>query len=82
MDQRTTFQSFPELLELLTRLQGVKASFIFDYEGLTRLDGTITELRPAEDLKRTELVLDGGPSFRLGQVIAVNGIFRWDYTEC
>lgn len=82
MDQRTTFQSFAELQKLLLRLQGTRASFIFDHEGLTRLDGVLTALRPAEDTQRSELELDGALTFRLGQVIAVNGLFRWDYTEC
>lgn len=82
MDQRTVFQNFTELQELLTRLQGQRASFILDHEGLTRLDGTITSLEPAADTQSSEFVLDGGPSFRLGQVIAVNGLFRWDYSEC
>lgn len=82
MDQRTVFQNFTELQELLTGLQGQRASFILDHEGLTRLDGTITSLKPAADAQSSEFVLDGGPSFRLGQVIAVNGLFRWDYSEC
>jgi hypothetical protein len=82
MDQRTIYRNFPELFDLLARLQGVRASFILDHEGLTRLDGTITSLTRAEDVRQSELVLDGGPAFRLDQVIAVNGTFRWDYTEC
>lgn len=82
MDQRTTFQNYTELQELLSRLQGAPASFILDHEGLTRLSGTITALTPAADARQSRFVVDGGPSFLLGQVIAVNGTFRWDYTEC
>lgn len=82
MDRRTTFQDFPELFELLASLQGTRASFILDHEGLTRMDGTITAIRQAGDVQRSEFVLDGGPTFSLAQVIAVNGLFRWDYSEC
>lgn len=82
MDRRTTFQNYPELLELLSSLQGTRASFILDHGGLTRLDGTITALKRAADVQKTEFVLDSGPSFSLAQVIAVNGLFRWDYSEC
>ncbi|HEY1113558.1 MAG TPA: hypothetical protein VGE66_08345 [Chitinophagaceae bacterium] len=82
MDQRTTFQNYTELQELLARLQGTSASFILDHEGLTRISGTITALTPAWDARQSGFVLDDGPAFLLEQVIAVNGIFRWDYTEC
>jgi hypothetical protein len=82
MDQRTTFATFSELFALLSSLQGVKASFILDHEGLTRLDGVVTSLAPADDPRKSTFVLDGGPSFSLEQVIAVNGTFRWDYSEC
>jgi hypothetical protein len=82
MDQRTTFRDYTELFGLLTSLQGVKASFLLDHEGLTRLDGTLTSISPADDSKKSRFVLDGGPAFLLEQVIAVNGTFRWDYSEC
>lgn len=82
MDQRTIFQSYDELLDLLASLQGTKVSFILDHEGLTRLDGTITAIKRTTDVQRSEFVLDGGPAFTLAQVIAVNGLFRWDYSEC
>lgn len=82
MDQRTTFRDYTELFGLLENLRGVKASFLLDHEGLTRLDGTVTSLTQAGDPAQSMLVLDDGPSFRLAQVIAVNGTFRWDYSEC
>lgn len=82
MDQRTTFQNFRQLQELLTGLQGSHASFIVDHEGLTRLEGTITALTPADDARQSLLVLDGRTTLHLHQIIAVNGLFRWDYTEC
>jgi hypothetical protein len=82
MDQRTTFETYAELLHLLTRLRDTRASFIVDSDGLTRLDGTITDLTPAADQSQSLLVLDGATTLHLSQVIAVNGIFRSDYTEC
>lgn len=82
MDQRTTYRNFAELFELLQGLQGVKASFILDHEGLTRLDGTITSITRADDPGKSRFELDGGPAFQVDQVIAVNGVFRWDYSEC
>lgn len=81
MDQRTIFQDFRQLQDLLTSLIGTQASFIVDDGGLTRLNGTIAAVAPAEDPRQTTLVVDSA-TLHLEQVIAVNGTFRWDYTEC
>lgn len=82
MDQRTIFQDYSELLRLLYSLQGTHASFLVDDDGLTRLDGTITAVAPDTNAAKSQFVLDGTITLHLEQVIAVNGIFRSDYSEC
>ena len=84
MDQRQTFAS-PE--ELKTILEGIffqkqKAAFIADKEGLFRTSGTIKAISDNDVAKDTVLTLDNELSLRLEEIIAVNGIFRADYSEC
>ncbi len=84
MDSRITFDNLADLLEVLkeTYLVGETASFMVDREGLSRVEGTVTGIEPGDSLGGFLIRLDNGESFFLGEVIAVNGIFRSDYTEC
>jgi hypothetical protein len=55
---------------------------LVDDDGLTRKEGIIRSITPAEATLMTKFTLDNGYSFLLNQLIAVNGIFRSDYSEC
>lgn len=84
MDQRQTFDSLQKLKTLLQDLyqQQEKAAFLLDQEGLTRMEGRITAIEEQSSPGLTTIVLDQGNQFLLKQVIAVNGQFRSDYSEC
>jgi hypothetical protein len=86
MDQRQTFKDLKELKAILENLcdQQEKASFLVDREGLTRMEGTIASLELGESLTTAIIYLNcSETSFHyLHEIIAVNGIFRSDYSEC
>lgn len=87
MDQRETFKNPDELLKILSDLKasGVPVSLLVDREGLTRLEGVIPDIHyPTNADEIITFSLTGIPSLNisLNEVIAVNGIFRSDYTEC
>jgi hypothetical protein len=84
MDQRETFDSLQKLKAVLQGLQQQreKASFLLDDEGLTRTEGIIASIEEKPDLGSTGVVLDHGETIVLKQIIAVNGQFRSDYSEC
>lgn len=80
MDKRETFDSTDSLKNILAGLyqQKQKASFLIDKNGLTRLEGLITDIQQGDNASITV----GDNQIALEQIIAVNGIFRGDYTEC
>lgn len=84
MDQRKTFASLQELLAILRPLfqQGETASFLVDDEGITRIEGMITAVDEQKETGETVITLDHAANFLLKQIIAVNGQFRSDYSEC
>lgn len=59
-----------------------RVSLLVDQEGITRVEGYISHIRLATDVLQAEVSMDSGYRFIIGQVIAVNGIFRSDYSEC
>jgi hypothetical protein len=84
MDQRTTFSNLAELLEIISIAfkQKEKCSFIIDKEGLVRMEGLITKVEQNSTIERTVVHLQPANYFSLDEVIAINGIFRSDYSEC
>lgn len=81
MDRRETFDSTDSLKNILAGLyqQKQKASFLIDKNGLTRMEGLITNMQEQGD---NITITVGNDPISLEQIIAVNGIFRGDYTEC
>lgn len=87
MDQRQTFENLDELKIILSSLHAsqVVVSLLLDREGLTRMEGIITTIDDRNNsLAATTFTITSSNedviSFR--EVIAVNGIFRSEYTEC
>jgi hypothetical protein len=85
MDQRNTFNGTNQLLDIITSLfkQKGKASLIIDKEGLTRMEGLITKVEQNNNnIGETMIHLRPSNYFLLDEVIAINGVFRSDYSEC
>jgi hypothetical protein len=79
MDQRETLHSGSSFLVLLQEAfaRGEKVSIMYDYEGLDRAQGFITTLTD------TALQLDTLPApIPVAAVVAVNGLFRSDFSTC
>ena len=84
MDIRQTFASTEELSEILTDLKATNAdvAMLIDRDGLFRAAGKITDIR-ADDLKGgITVLLNEDSAYLLTDIVAVNGIFRSDYSEC
>jgi hypothetical protein len=84
MDQRQTFGTHEELKAFLTNLQkeGTTAGLLVDHEGLSRASGKITAISNGSTIADDMIQINGESTFRLGDIVAVNGIFRSDYSEC
>lgn len=81
MDQRQTFSDISELKNILIKLIEDKknADFLIEKNGLTRLSGVINELKEGGD---NLIVVNGNNEIKLNDIIAINGIFQSDYSEC
>jgi transcriptional regulator of heat shock response len=84
MDQRETFNDLQKLKDILNKLYQEQdiVSLLLDQEGLTRMEGFITSIEEQTDPGNTLVILNDTERFLLRQVIAVNGQFRSDYSEC
>lgn len=84
MDQRTTFDNNKTLLTTICDLlrKEEKVSLLIDLQGLTRLEGHIVHIDQQEPIEKTLVKVSDAELFRLEQLIAVNGVFRSDYSEC
>jgi hypothetical protein len=86
VDQRQTFGDIEELKSLLTDFEKrhLKVAFLIDREGLTRTEGVILAVEQGTPVTETIVKLDIAEhgDIYLNDIIAVNGIFRSDYTEC
>ena len=84
MDQRQTFDDKQELLSFVTSISNekIKAFLLVDKEGLTRVEGMITSVMQAGDIPDTRIIIDNGDTILLKEIIAINGLFRSDYSEC
>ena len=84
MDKRETFENDQNLLNTLVQLQqeNSKASLLVDDNGLTRMEGLITSIEENNTLPQTLIGIDDQKALTLKNIIAVNGQFRGDYSEC
>lgn len=84
MDTRQTFETLNELASIIFQFheRKEKISLLLDRDGLTRMQGIISSIDHDDDVSRTTVKLDDGNVILLKEVIAVNGIFRSDYSEC
>ena len=82
MDSRQTLVVHATFEQMLNELKENKqpAALLFDEEGLTRHEGTVTQLR--EETGEMYVDLSDGKSIPLKAIVAVNGIFLSDYSEC
>lgn len=86
MDQRQTFDDLHDLKAILSNLceQKDKASLLVDREGLIRMEGIIESIEEKAPLEATVVMVNNSipqPIF-LKEIVAVNGIFSSDYSEC
>ena len=57
-------------------------SLLLDQQGLARMEGFVVNIHADEVLLKTTIELDNGHTFTLKDLLAVNGLFRSDYSEC
>jgi hypothetical protein len=84
MDQRATFESLSQLLSIVSDLfvQKQNASFLVDINGLTRIEGKISFIKQEKDVSKTTITIDNRSEITIDKIVAVNGLFRSDYSEC
>jgi hypothetical protein len=84
MDQRQTFGNLEELTQILNKLynENTSVALLADREGLFRTSGNIVAAINETALENATLTLDNGRSLNLTEIVAVNGIFHSDYSEC
>lgn len=58
-----------------------EVSLIIDKDGLTRVTGHIVCIHADENILKTRIDVEDS-SFLLEELVAVNGLFRSDYSEC
>lgn len=82
MDNRTTLKTGQSFLDLLLQLQkdNTKAAMLLDWNGLIRAEGIISEISMNDT--QLYLKLQSGLKINLSTIVAVNGIFLSDYSEC
>ncbi|HTN06702.1 hypothetical protein [Agriterribacter sp.] len=81
MDTRITLDKKETFLQILKELHAgeTKASLLYDNNGLTRYEGLVSGIAGTLEPR---LLLQDGLEIPLSSVIAVNGIFAPDYSEC
>ncbi len=82
MDKRDTLQNGERFSELLkVGLQsGEKISMLVDDQGISRVSGFIKSIQGAGNASQVEL--EEGLLIPIDKIVAINGIFRSDYSEC
>ena len=82
MDSRQTIDRESGFIELLKQLyhDGETASLLVDDNGLTRMEGLLTRVQTAETGAWIEL--DHSSTIPVKLIVAVNGTFHPDYSEC
>ena len=81
MDTRITLDNKETFFQILKDLHSAetKASSLYDNNGLTRYEGLIMDIIA---VPKPCLLLEDGQEIPFSSVIAVNGIFAPDYSEC
>ena len=84
MDKRKTFDNLLQLKNLLQTIlaQKEKASFLVDNTGISRMEGLITGIEEKSSIGETIITVNQTDEILLKEIIAVNGQFRSDYSEC
>ena len=84
MDIRQTFSSEHELMEMLADLKAKQrdVALLVDRDGLARAAGKITALATDNLTNSVTVSLNNDNTYEPTEIIAVNGIFRSDYSEC
>lgn len=82
MDLRTTLSVGESFLEILIDLKasGGKAEMILDINGLERAEGVIQQIYPEGSNPYIEL--QDGRTIAEKTIIALNGMFRLEYSGC
>jgi hypothetical protein len=82
MDQRDTLKSGENFEELLqgTLNNNEPVRLLYDNNGLMRTEGAIRELNLQNEMPY--MILQDGQQIFIESIIAVNGQFRDNYTEC
>lgn len=82
MDTRTTLNKGASFLDILTECmkQQQPAAILYDDNGITRAGGKIARISLEQN--PVTFQLDNGLQIALHSVVAVNGIFSDNYTEC
>lgn len=82
MDLRKTLNRHDSFLEQLKtlHLSGEKASLLFDDNGMTRAEGLVKAIH--SDAQTPYIELDNKMTIALKTIVAVNGIFLPEYSEC
>jgi hypothetical protein len=71
--------SFYDLILVLYQKKET-ANILYDDKGITRANGNIIQL--SKQNESPYLVLDNGIQINIDSIVAVNGIFAADYSEC
>lgn len=81
-DIRETLSVAEDFYSIILSLYEKKepVNILFDDNGITRASGNIVEL--SEQNKIAFLVLDNGTRISINSIVAVNGTFAPDYSEC
>lgn len=81
-DKRETLSSKENFYNILHTLYHTneEASILYDYNGITRANGNIKQL--SEPCESAYLILDDNSRINIRSIVAVNGIFAADYSEC
>ncbi|MEI6946283.1 hypothetical protein V9K67_03715 [Paraflavisolibacter sp. H34] len=84
MDIRQTLVVHASFIPLLKQLKEShqKASLLVDENGLSREEGYVAHLLEGEGAEDTLVHLDNGKVITLKSIVAVNGTFLSDYSEC
>ena len=82
MDIRKTLVVTETFRNILLELYNAKtkAALLYDDHGMTRAEDYIADFR--EDGDESYIMLAGGQRIPVNKIIAVNGTFLSDYSEC
>ena len=82
MDKRTTVTRGDSFLGILTKLKKdkLKASMLLDCKGLIRAEGIVSDI--VSNVDQPYVILQSGVKIDLSTIVAINGIFSSEYSEC